>query len=58
MRFVIYRNSILASICSLFGSACVAMAVGGLIGKEIEILPGIAMIAVGIGLVWLLVYLI
>lgn len=53
MRFVIYRNSILASICSLFGSACVAMAVGGLIGKEIEILPGIAMIAVGIGLVWL-----
>lgn len=53
MRFVIYRNSILASICSLFGSVCVAMAVGGLIGKEIEILPGIAMIAVGIGLVWL-----
>ena len=53
MRFVIYRNSILASICSLFGSACVAMAVGGLIGNEIEILPGIAMIAVGIGLVWL-----
>ena len=53
VRFVIYKNSILATICSMIGAVCIAMAVGGLFGKEIGILPGIAMIAVGLGLMFL-----
>ena len=53
VHFVIYRNSILATICSMIGAVCIAMAVGGMVGKEIGILPGIAMIAVGLGLMLL-----
>ena len=53
MRFVIYRNSVLATICSMFGASFVVMAVGGMIGKEIEILPGVGCIAAGIALMWL-----
>lgn len=53
MRFVIYKNSILASICSLFGSAAVAMGVMALFSGELGILPGIAVIAVGVALIWL-----
>ena len=53
VRFVIYKNSILATICSMFGAVCIVMAVGGLFGREIGILPGIAMIAVGLGLMFL-----
>ena len=53
VRFVIYKNSILASICSMIGAVCIVMAVSGLFGKEIGILPGIVMIAAGFGLMFL-----
>lgn len=53
IRFVIYKNSILATICSMCGAASVAMAVMGLMGKEIGIFPAIILIAVGLGLMWL-----
>ncbi len=53
VRFVIYKNSILATICSMFGAACIAMAVGGLVGKEIGILSAMIMIAAGLGLMFL-----
>lgn len=53
MRFVIYKNSFLATVVSLIGSACIVMAVMGLINKEIEVLPAIGMIAGGILLYWL-----
>lgn len=53
VRFVIYKNSVLATICSMIGAVCIVMAVGGLVGKEIGILPAIAMIAVGLGLMFL-----
>ena len=53
MRFVIYKNSILASICSLFGSAFVALAVVSMFNGELGILPGIGVIAVGFGLIML-----
>lgn len=53
MRFVIYKNSILATICSMFGAACIAMGVAGVIGKEIGILEAAGVIVVGIALMWL-----
>lgn len=53
MRFVIYKNSILATICSMFGAACIAMAVMSMIDGELGILPSIGVIAVGVGLMWL-----
>jgi len=53
IRFVIYKNSVLATICSMCGAASVAMAVMGLMGKEIGIFPAIILIAVGLGLMWL-----
>ena len=46
VRFVIYKNSVLATICSMIGAVCIVMAVGGLVGKEIGILPAIAMIGI------------
>lgn len=53
MRFVIYKNSILATICSMFGAAFIVMAVMALINGELEVLPGIGTIAAGIVLYWL-----
>lgn len=50
-RFTIYKNSILATICSLFGTAFIAMAVVSLFSGELEILPTICMVGIGIGLV-------
>ena len=50
-RFTIYKNSILATICSLFGTAFIAMALLSMINGDLEILSGIIVIAVGIGLV-------
>lgn len=53
MRFVIYKNSILATFCSMFGAAFIAMAVMALVSGELRILSGIGIIAVGLGFMWL-----
>ena len=53
MRFVIYKNSVLATICSLFGAAFIVLAVRSMICGELGILPGIGVIAAGLGLMWL-----
>lgn len=53
MRFVIYKNSILASLCSMFGAAFITLAVISLINGELDILSGIGLVAVGLGLMWL-----
>ena len=53
VRFVIYKNSVLASAFSMFGASCVAMGIGGLIGKEINFLETICVVAAGLGLMWL-----
>lgn len=53
MRFVIYKNSILATFCSMFGASMIAMAVMALINGELDFLPGIGVLAIGIGLMWL-----
>ena len=53
MRFVIYKNSVLATICSLFGAAFIVLAVTSMISGELGILPGIGVIAAGLGLMWL-----
>ena len=53
MRFVIYKNSVLATICSMFGAAFIVMAVTSMISGELGILPGIGVIAAGLGFMWL-----
>ena len=53
MRFVIYRNSVLATICSMFGAVSVVMGVTAVISGELGILPAIGVIAFGIGLMLL-----
>ena len=53
MRFVIYKNSVLATICSLFGAAFIVLAVRSMICGELGILPGIGVIAAGLGFMWL-----
>lgn len=53
MRFVIYKNSILATFCSMFGAAFIAMAVMALISGELGIFSGIGIIAAGLGFMWL-----
>ena len=53
MRFVIYKNSVLATFCSMFGAAFIAMAVMSMISGELGILPGIGVIAAGLGFMWL-----
>lgn len=53
MRFIIYKNSVLATICSLFGSAFIAMAVMALFNQELDIPTGIIVIAIGAALFWL-----
>ena len=53
MRFVIYKNSVLATICSLFGAAFIVLAVTSMISGELGILPGIGVIAVSLGFMWL-----
>lgn len=53
MRFVIYKNSVLATICSMFGAAFVVMAVTSMVSGELGILPGIGVIAAGLGFMWL-----
>ena len=53
MRFVIYKNSVLATFCSMFGAAFVVMAVTSMVSGELGILPGIGVIAAGLGFMWL-----
>ena len=53
MRFVIYKNSVLATFCSMFGAAFIAMAVMAMISGELGIMPGIGVIAAGLGFMWL-----
>lgn len=53
MRFFIYRNSILATICSIFGAFFISLAVMAMIGDELDILSGIIALAIGLGLMWL-----
>ena len=53
MRFIIYKNSILATICSMFGASMIATAVMSLVNGEIEFLVSILLVAAGIGLMWL-----
>lgn len=53
MRFVIYKNSILASGLSMFGAALIALAVTAMFSGELGVLPGIGVIALGAGLMWL-----
>ena len=52
-RFVVYRNSVLATICSMFGAVYVVIGVTAVISGELGILPAIGMIAFGIGLMLL-----
>lgn len=53
MRFFIYRNSVLATICSIFGAAFIALGVMSMISGELDILSGIIALAIGLGLMWL-----
>ena len=53
MRFIIYKNSILATFCSMFGAAFIAMAVMAMFSGELGILTGIGVIAGGLGFMWL-----
>lgn len=53
MRFVIYKNSVLATFCSIFGAAFIVMAVTSMVSGELGILPGIGVIAAGLGFMWL-----
>ena len=53
MRFIIYKNSILATCCSMFGAAFIAMAVMAMFSGELGILTGIGVIAGGLGFMWL-----
>lgn len=53
MRFVIYKNSVLATFCSMFGAAFIAMAVMAMISGELGIFSGIGVIAAGLGFMWL-----
>lgn len=57
MRFVIYRNSVLATICSMFGAVFIVMAVTSMVSGELGILPGIGVIAAGLGLMFLAGYI-
>ena len=52
-RFVIYRNSVLATICSMFGAVSFVMGITAVINGELGILPAIGVIAFGIGLMLL-----
>ena len=42
MRFVIYKNSVLATFCSIFGAAFIVMAVTSMVSGELGILPASA----------------
>lgn len=53
MRFIIYKNSILATFCSMFGAAFIAMGVASMFSGELGILAGIGVIAGGLGFMWL-----
>jgi len=53
MRFVIYRNSVLASFLSMFGAAMITLAIVSLINGELGVLESIGAIAGGAGLMWL-----
>lgn len=55
MRFVIYKNSILASFCSIFGTGFAAMGVFMLIDDfSIDnLLIAVPVIAIGLGMMWL-----
>ena len=53
MRFVIYRNSVPATICSMGGAAFIALGVMAMISGELDILSGIIALAIGLGLMGL-----
>lgn len=53
MRFVIYRNSVPATICSMGGAAFIALGVMAMISGELDILSGLIALAIGLGLMWL-----
>lgn len=53
MRFVIYKNSIPATLCSMLGAAFIAMAVMAIVSGELGILPGIGVLVGGLGFMWL-----
>lgn len=53
MRFFIYHNSVLATICSMGGAAFIALGVMAMISGELDILSGIIALAIGLGLMWL-----
>lgn len=49
MRFFIYKNSVLATLCSMFGAAFVALAVTSIFSGELGIISGIGVIVGGLG---------
>jgi hypothetical protein len=57
MRVTVYKNSVLATVCSLFGTCIMAggviMLVGGISSDSGMIVPGLIMGAVGFGLMLL-----
>lgn len=55
MRFVIYKNSILATFCSMFGAALIAMGVFTLVNDFSldNLLIAVPAVAIGLGIMWL-----
>ena len=53
MIFISYKNSFLASICSLFGTAFLVLALVAMVKGELDILSGVIMIAIGGGMMYL-----
>lgn len=54
MRFFIYHNSVLATICSMGGASFISLGVMAMISRELDILSGIIVLAIGLGLMLLL----
>lgn len=53
MRFVIYRNSFLATVCSMFGATFVATAVASILSGGMGVLEAVGVLAVGLFFMWL-----
>lgn len=51
--YFLYKNSVLATLCSIFGSALAILAIGAMSEGELSILSGIAAIALGVSLMFL-----
>ena len=51
--YFLYKNSVLATLCSIFGSALGILAIGAMSEGELNILSGIAAIALGVSLMFL-----